>query len=119
VSTNVYRSEQVTHYAPGEPATYYGWYISWSGGEDDSGYPFPTAERREDWLDAVRKRWPEFDEYECEYLAAFLALAAWGSESARDSMAFAVDDRYLNIGDWWELADSFDPSETSVRKGGA
>lgn len=116
MSTNVYRSEQLVHYAA-EPVTYFGFYISWSGGEDDTVYPFSNAERLEDWVRAVRDHMDGADDYEVELAAAMLACAAWGPESTRDSVAYAFEDRYseqtngATLDTLRELSDRFDPSE--------
>ena len=135
MSTNVYKSEQVVHYSD-EGTIYYGFYISWSGGEDDSAYPFTTAERREDWVNAVRPLFTltggAVDEYEALLAAAMLACATWGPESTREGIDWAFGERYEEDGSaalepdiyaaLRELPDRFDPSEpagTPLAEGGA
>lgn len=112
----VYHSEQVVHYgdAPEQLArSYYGFYISWSWGEDDSAYPFNNAERRADWEKAVREAFRDPDnEYDAFLAAAMVACLAWGPERSRDGIDWALHDHYgEHAGALRELSDRFDPSE--------
>lgn len=120
MSTSVYRSEQVVHYSGEHVVTYYGFYVSWNGGEGDCVYPFGNAERREDWVREVRAAAAGFDEYEGLLAAALLACATWGPESCRDGIAWAFANRYDGGRDGSaddvretleEVASRFDPSE--------
>jgi hypothetical protein len=118
VSASVYRSEQVIHYrgtdAPENAGVYYGFYISWSGGEDDSSYPFNNAERRADWEKVIRESaLGNFEEYELLLAAAMSACAEWGPESTREGIAWALLDHYgaTQADGLMALASRFDPSE--------
>jgi len=117
VSTSVYRSEQVVHYGgadhPEDAKTYFGFYISWSGGEDDSAYPFNNAERRADWEKAIREAFHDSDnEYDALLAAAMVAVAAWGPEGSREGVDWALGDYYDDHASTLRgVADCFDPSD--------
>lgn len=110
MSTNVYRSEQVIHYALG-PKTYWGWWISWVD-ESDSAYPFSEQARLEDWVKLVREARPDWDEYEVELAAAAFAIYHWGPQSGTDGIRYAIEDRYDDDASEKldDLATRFDPS---------
>jgi hypothetical protein len=84
MSTNVYRSHQVIEFGD-EPNTYYGWYITTSG-SDESVTHFDTFEKREAFLAAVQRAFPEADEWHCERYAAMQLIRYLNSEGLGDDL---------------------------------
>jgi hypothetical protein len=82
MSLNVYDCEERISYNPQKPISYWGFCITTSGSHD-TVCPFVSTEKRDEWVELVRRgvEWEDAEDegYHC---AALTALATLGNEGS-------------------------------------